>query len=89
MVGSGCYQFSVSQSGYRAQRMSTWRPISILQSLQRVLELVRRQESSQSIGKKLQVIREAAKHEYPVGDMAEMLADIEAGYAVASQHSER
>ena len=44
------------------------------------LNLARRQEPLESLDKKLDAIRVAAKHDFPVGDIEEMLADIERGY---------
>jgi len=56
---------------------------------QRVLALLTCQPRSGIISRKLQVIREAAKYEYPIGDMAEILANIEAGYTQTSQSLEK
>jgi len=56
---------------------------------QRVLALLTCQPPSGIISRKLQVIREAAKYEYPIGDMAEILANIEAGYTQTSQRLEK
>jgi hypothetical protein len=36
-------------------------------------------------GKKLQVIRAAAKHDYPTGDIDNMLVEIERGYGTGIQ----
>jgi hypothetical protein len=47
--------------------------------------MARRQEPLGSIGKKLEVIRAAAQHDYPAGDIDGMLAEIERGYATGAQ----
>jgi hypothetical protein len=38
-----------------------------------------------SIGKKLEIIQRAAQHDYPVGDISGMLAEIEAGYGTGAR----
>jgi len=45
----------------------------------------RRQVILDSIRKKLQLIRAAALHQYPVGDIDSMLAEIESGYDQETQ----
>jgi hypothetical protein len=37
------------------------------------------------VGKKLEVIRAAARHDYPVADIDSMLAEIETGYGIGTQ----
>ena len=43
-------------------------------------DLARRREPLGSAGKKLEVIRAAAQHDYPTADIDTMLAEIEMGY---------
>jgi hypothetical protein len=44
------------------------------------LAAARRREPLSDTGKKLDVIRDAARHDYPTADIDEMLAQIERGY---------
>lgn len=45
-----------------------------------VLRQARRGESSGDVERRLAVVRAAARHTFPTGDIEEMLADIERGY---------
>jgi hypothetical protein len=62
------------------QRMARSRRMSIAEWVRQALALARRREPVGSVGKKLEVIRAAAEHEYPVSDIGGMLAEIERGY---------
>lgn len=62
------------------QRAARSRHMSIAAWVRQALELARRQAPSGSSAKKLERIRVAAGHQYPVGDIGNMLAEIEAGY---------
>jgi hypothetical protein len=62
------------------QRMARSRHMSIAEWVRQALDLARRREPVGDIGKKLEVIRAATRHEYPVSDIREMLAEIEKGY---------
>jgi hypothetical protein len=62
------------------QRMARSRRMSIAQWVRQALELARRGEPVGDAGKKLGVIRAAARHDYPSGDIDSMLAQIESGY---------
>ena len=62
------------------QRAARSRHMSIAEWVRQALNLARRQEPLESLDKKLDAIRVAAKHDFPVGDIEEMLADIERGY---------
>jgi hypothetical protein len=44
----------------------------------------RKKMARRSLRKKLDVIRAAARHSYPVSDIGIMLAEIESGYVTAS-----
>jgi hypothetical protein len=61
------------------------RHMSIAEWVRQALELARRRERLGSVGKKLDIIRAAAQHQYPVGDIDTMLAEIEAGYATGAR----
>jgi hypothetical protein len=62
------------------QRMARSRHMSIAEWVRQALELARRREPIGDIGKKLASIRTAAQHEFPLGTIDEMLAEIEKGY---------
>ena len=67
---------------YRAiQRIARSRHMSIAEWVRQALDLARRREPVGEIGKKLEVIRAATRHEYPVSDIQGMLAEIEKRYA--------
>ncbi|MGA2204408.1 MAG: hypothetical protein ABSG40_20885 [Terriglobales bacterium] len=67
------------------QRVARSRHMSIAEWVRQALHMARRQEPLGSIGKKLEVIRAAAQHDYPAGDIDGMLAEIERGYATGAQ----
>jgi hypothetical protein len=54
--------------------------MSIAAWVRQALDLARRREPLGSVGKKLEVIRAATRNNYPVRDIAGMLAEIEKGY---------
>jgi hypothetical protein len=62
------------------QRMARSRHMSIAEWVRQALDFARRKEPLGSIAKKLEVIRGAAQHDYPVGDIDRLLAEIESGY---------
>ena len=62
------------------QRMARSRHMSIAEWVRQALALARRREPLGDIGKKLGVIRVAARYDYPTGDMDRLLADIERGH---------
>lgn len=62
------------------QRVARSRHMSIAEWVRQALHLARRREPAGSIDKKLEAIRAAAKHEFPVSDIDDMLAEIERGY---------
>ncbi len=62
------------------QRMARARHMSLAEWVRQALELARRREPVGAAAKKLEVIRAAAKHDYPVADIETMLAEIERGY---------
>lgn len=62
------------------QRAAHSRHMSIAEWVRQALDLARRREPTGSMGKKLETVRRAAQHEYPVGDIDRVLAEIEAGY---------
>lgn len=54
--------------------------MTIAEWVRQALTAARRYEPLGEAGKKLDVIREAAREEYPTADIDTMLAEIEAGY---------
>src|SRR2546430_14312231 len=64
------------------QRMARSRHLSIAEWVRQALDLARRREPLGDVGKKLAVIRTAARHDYPSGDIDRMLAEIESGDGV-------
>ena len=62
------------------QRAARSRQMSIAEWVRQALALARRREPLGDVGKKLEIIRAAAKHEFPTGDIDSMLAEIEQGY---------
>jgi hypothetical protein len=66
------------------QRVARSRHMSIAEWVRQALELARRREPIGDIGKKLEVIRAAARHDFPVSDIEGMLAEIERGYGAGA-----
>ena len=66
------------------QRVARSRHMSIAQWVRQALDLARRHEPLSGVGKKLEVIRAAARHDYPSGDIDRMLAEIESGYSAGT-----
>lgn len=62
------------------QRVARSRHMSLAEWVRQALDSARRQEPLGSLSKKLEVIRRAAEHDYPAGDVDRMLAEIESGY---------
>ena len=62
------------------QRAARARQMSLAEWVRQALQLARRREPTGDIGKKLDIVRTAAKHSYPTADIDAMLAEIERGY---------
>ncbi len=67
------------------QRVARSRRMSIAEWVRQALDLACRREPIGGASKKLEVIRAAAEHEYPVSDIEGMLAEIEKGYGTGAQ----
>lgn len=79
-------QVILQDSEYRElQRMARSRHISLAEWVRNALALARHHEPLGNTGKKLDVIRAATRHEYPIADIGRLLEEIESGYQ-ASQH---
>jgi hypothetical protein len=67
------------------QRMARARRMSLAEWVRQALAAARRSEPLGDMGKKLEAIRNAVRHNYPTGSIATMLAEIEKGYATDVQ----
>ena len=67
------------------QRMARARQMSIAEWVRQALDLARRREPLGNVGKKLEVIRAAARYDFPVSDIDGMLREIERGYNPGGQ----
>ena len=67
------------------QRMARSRRMSLAEWVRQALDLARRREPLGDLGKKLEIIRAAARHDYPVSDVGGMLDEIEKGYVTDTQ----
>lgn len=67
------------------QRMARSRSMSLAEWVRQALDLARRREPLGDVGKKLEAIRAATKHDYPVSEIGDMLAEIERGYTTDTQ----
>jgi Asp-tRNA(Asn)/Glu-tRNA(Gln) amidotransferase A subunit family amidase len=63
------------------RRAARARKMTVAEWVRQALRAARRQEPDGDAGVKLAAIRRAARHGFPTADVAEMLADIERGYA--------
>lgn len=67
------------------KRIARSRHLSIAEWVRGALDLARRREPVGGVGKKLEVIRAAARLDYPSGDIDTMLAEIESGYGAGTR----
>lgn len=67
------------------QRIARSRNMSIAEWVRQALELARRREPLNDTRKKLDVVRAAARCDFPTADMDTMLAEIESGYNTEPQ----
>jgi hypothetical protein len=61
------------------QRIARLRHMSLAEWVRRALDTARRREPLGDAGKKLDIIRGAARHEFPTADVRQMLDEIERG----------
>lgn len=66
------------------QRVARSRHMSIAEWVRQALDLARRRDPVGGVSKKLEVIRAAAQHDYPVSTIDDMLAEIERGYGTSA-----
>ncbi len=62
------------------QRAARAQKLTVAEWVRQVLRAARRKLPQGDSGKKLDVVRAAASHSYPTGDIAQMLSEIEHGY---------
>jgi hypothetical protein len=62
------------------QRLARSRRVTVAEWVRQALRAARRREPLRDAGRKLDVVRAAARHSYPAGDIDRMLAEIEQGY---------
>ncbi len=74
-------QVIIKDPEYREiQRVARSRHMSVAAWVRQALELARREEPIGAVVKKLEAVRLATQHQFPSGEIDEMLAEIEAGY---------
>jgi len=79
-------QVILEEPDYREiQLMARSRRMSLAEWVRQALDLARRREPLGSVGKKLEVVRAAARNDFPVSDIGGMLAEIEKGYVSDEQ----
>jgi hypothetical protein len=79
-------QLILKDSEYREiQLVARSRRMSIAEWVRQALDLARRREPGAGVGKKLEVIRAAARHDFPSADIDRMLVEIESGFS-AGKH---
>ncbi len=74
-------QVILQDSDYREiQRAARARRMSTAEWVRQSLAAARRQQPEGSLSKKLDALRIASQYQFPVGDIDQMLAEIEAGH---------
>jgi hypothetical protein len=67
------------------QRIAHGRRMTVAEWVRQALRAASRQEPLGDAGKKLEVVRAAARHAFPIGDIDQVLEEIERGYSVESR----
>lgn len=62
------------------RRVAERHHMTVAEWVRQVLRAARRQEPEREVHEKLEAIRHAAEHDFPSGDIDQMLAEIERGY---------
>jgi hypothetical protein len=76
-------QVIVQDPEYRdIQRAARLRRMSIAEWVRQALVLARKREPSREVASKLEVIRSAARMDFPTADIDHMLEEIERGYGL-------
>ena len=63
------------------QRIARTRRMTVAEGVRQALRSAGEREPLREASKKLEVVRAAARHSYPAGDIEQMLGEIERGYA--------
>ena len=66
------------------QRIARTRRMTVAEWVRQALRSAREREPLRDSAKKLEVVRAAARHSYPTGDIDRMLEEIEQGYVGGS-----
>ena len=79
-------QVILKDSDYQEiQRRARSRNMSVAEWVRQALDLTRRREPDGSVEKKLAAVRAAVRHNYPTGDIGQMLQEIEQGRRLESK----
>ena len=62
------------------QEIAKQQRTSVAEWVRQALRAARRKEPRLDAGRKLKAIRAAVRHQFPAGDIQQMLAEIESGY---------
>lgn len=74
-------QVLLDEGEYREiQRIARRHRMTVSAWIRQALRELRRREPVRGPDRKLEVVRAAARHEFPTAEIAEMLAEIERGY---------
>jgi hypothetical protein len=77
-------QVILQDAEYREiQRLARSRRMSLAEWVRQALDVAQREEPRGNVSRKLEAVRLAAQHEYPTGNIDQMLAEIESGYTTA------
>ncbi len=66
------------------KRVARRNRMTVAEWVRQALRAARRRQAAAPAERKLHVVREAVRHEYPTGEIDEMLGDIERGYTEKS-----
>lgn len=78
-------QVIIQDSEYREiQRVARTRRMTVAEWVRQALGAARRYEPLGDAGRKLDVIRDAARQSFPTGDIDTVLAEIEQGYGTGA-----
>ncbi|MBV9144478.1 MAG: antitoxin [Acidobacteria bacterium] len=67
------------------QRAARARRMSIAQWVREALAFAHQRQSTLSIEQKLEALNRASKYEFPIGDVEQLLTEIERGYLSSSE----
>jgi hypothetical protein len=67
------------------QRIAQGCRMTVAEWVRQALRAASRREPLGDTGKKLEVVRAAARHSFPIGDIAQVLEEIERGYVGSSR----